>query len=166
MKYWKATLIFTIGLLIQTTFLNLFAVAGHTPNLLLALVSVFGFIYVGKMYGIILGTVFGLLYDIFYGITLGTTAIPLVLVGVVLILFQHFMNVDNIINMWIVSVGSIFAFYLTSWILQVISGSPLGFLYMLKRIPITAIYTMLVITILYMILSKGVRKRPKSRYFR
>ncbi len=165
MKYWKAGIIFGVALIIQASLLNLVNIEGYTPDLLLALSVAFSFVYSDELFGIIFGGVFGLLYDIFYGISVGPTAIALVAVAVLIILFKDSMNVDNMVNMWVVSLVSIALYSTLRWALYYISGSNLGFLYMLKTLPWVGLYSLAVITVIYIILMKNQRKKRKYRYF-
>lgn len=166
MRYWKAAAAFLVAFLIHTSLLNIISIKGYTPNLLLCLVVVFSFLYEDGLYGIIFGAVFGLLYDICFSSVLGPTALALVATSVVILIVREFANIENIVNMWIVAAVSLVIFYFVSWGLFHIGGNPEGFIYVLKRLPWTGLYSVAVITAIYLILIRKVTKHRKDRYFR
>lgn len=166
MRYWKAGAAFVVAFLIQTSLLNIISIKGYTPNLLLCLVIVFSFLYEDSLYGIVLGAGFGLLYDICFSSVLGPTALALVVTSVVILIVREFANIENIVNMWIVAVFSLVIFYFVSWSLFRLGGNPEGFLYVIKRLPWTGLYSIAVITAIYLVLIRKVTKHRKDRYFR
>ena len=166
MKYWKAAAAVLVAFLIQTSLLNIVNIKGYTPNLLLCLVVVFSFLYEDGLYGIIFGAAFGLLYDICFSSVLGPTALALVATAVGILIVREFANIENIVNMWIVAAVSLVIFYFVSWGLFHIGGKPEGFIYVLKRLPWTGLYSVAVITAIYLVLIRKVTKHRKDRYFR
>ncbi len=166
MKYLKAGVFFLAAFLLQPSLLNLFSVKGYTPNLMLGLVIVFSFLYENEMYGIIFGAVFGCLYDLCYSAVVGPMPIALVVTAVFIILVREFANIENIVNMWGVALLSILLYYGVNWGLYRLAGSPAGFMYILKMLPWEALYTMVVITVIYLVLIRKVTRHRKDRYFR
>lgn len=166
MRYWKAAIVFAAAFLVQTSLLNMLSIKGFTPNLILCLVVVFSFLYEEEMYGIIFGAVFGVLYDICFSAVIGPTAIALVVTAIVILIVREYANIENIINLWVVSVLSLGIFYVISWALFRLSGNPLGIVYVLKGLPWTGLYSLVVITAIYLILIRRVVKHRKDRYFR
>ena len=166
MKYWKAGIIFLIAFLIQPSLLNMINIAGYTPNLLLCLVVIFSFIYEDEMYGVVYGAAFGVLYDVCYSQVIGPTPIALTVVAICIILAREYANIENIINMWIVSIISFIAYYLMNWGLHRIAGNPIGIVYVFGKVPWIILYYMVVITIIYLILIRKVVKHHRDRYFR
>ena len=166
MKYWKAGIIFLIAFLIQPSLLNMINIAGYTPNLLLCLVVIFSFIYEDEMYGVVYGAAFGVLYDVCYSQVIGPTPIALTVVAICIILAREYANIENIINMWIVSIISFIAYYLMNWGLHRIAGNPIGIVYVFCKVPCIILYSMVVITIIYLILIRKVVKHHRDRYFR
>ena len=165
MRYWKAGILFLVAFLIQSSFLNLFAIAGHTPNLLLCLVIALSFIYEDELYGLVYGAIFGLLYDMTMGTLLGPTAICLAVVAILIFIVREIANIENIINLWVVAALSIAVYYVLNWVILHLLGNPLGIVYMLKELTISAIYSMVVITIIYLILIRRAIKHRRDRYF-
>lgn len=166
MQYWKAGLMFLLAFFIQSSLLNLIGIAGYTPNLMLCLVVVLSFLYESEMYGVVYGALFGILYDICYSSVIGPTAISLVLVAIFILLVREAANTENIVNMWIVTLLSIFMYYGIDWLLLRLSGNPIGFVYVIKSLPVVCIYSFGVITLIYFILIKKAVKHRKDRYFR
>ena len=166
MRYWKAGIIFIIAFLIQPSLLNMISIGGYTPNLLLCLVVIFSFIYEEEMYGIVYGAVFGVLYDICYSDVKGPAPIALTLVAICIMLAREYVNIENIFNMWIVSILSFVAYYLINWGLHRIAGNPIGLMYVFGKVPWIILYSMVVITIIYLVLIRKAVRHHKDRYFR
>ncbi len=166
MNYRKAIVMFVIAFLVQTSLLNVIMIKGYTPNLLLCLVVTISFLYENKTYGIVLGAIFGVLYDICFSTVVGPTALCLVIVAAFILLVRETVNIENIINMWVVATISIAVYYVLNWLLIHLTGNPLGILYMLTKLPGEYIYSIIVITILYLILLRLSDRHRRDRYFR
>ncbi len=166
MSYRKAGIMFLIAFLIQTSFLNLVIIKGYTPHLLLCLVVVLSFLYENQMYGVVFGAIFGVLYDICFSSYVGPMGISLVVAGIVILVLREYTNIESVLNMWLVSTISIFLYYVLNWGLLHLAGNPIGFMYILKKLPGEYIYSFAVITILYFILIRKAAKYRKDRYFR
>lgn len=166
MRYWKVGLFFLVAFCTQASLLNLINIGGYTPNLLLCLVILFTFLYEQEMYGIVYGAVFGVLYDAVYSDVIGPTPISLVVVAIGIIVVREYTNIENIINMWVVSVISMVAYYFMNWGLYHIAGNPVGFRFVFDRVPWITLYSLVVITIMYRILLKKINVHHKDRYFK
>lgn len=165
MKYWKTALIFFICIMVQPTLLNFFSIFKSTPNLILSFVVVFAFLCGDYTHSLVIGTGAGILYDMLYTLSIGQTALALFIVSAVILFIRETMNVENMINMFLVSVSSIFVFYSCNWILLKFSGETLGYLYMLKNSVLSGIYTLAVITAVYIYLVNKSRRNRRSKYF-
>ena len=166
MKSWKAGIFFLIAFFIQCSFLNVISIAGYTPNLLLCLVIVFSFLYEEQIYGLLYGAMFGVFYDICFADVVGPTPIALVLVALVIFVLREYANIENIDNMWVTSLLSIFFYYALNWGLQHLVGTPIGLLYVLKTLPWITLYALSLMTVLYLILLRKMTRHRKDRYFR
>ena len=155
-----------MAFLIQPSLLNIISIKGYTPNLLLCLVVVFSFLYEDGLYGIVFGAAFGLLYDICFSSVVGPTALALVATAVVILMVREFANIENIVNMWIVAAVSLVIFYFVNWGMFHPGGNPEGFIFVLKMLPWTGLYSIAVITAIYLVLIRKVTKHRKDRYFR
>ena len=107
-----------------------------------------------------------MLYDVCYSQVIGPTPIALTVVAICIILAREYANIENIINMWIVSIISFIAYYLMNWGLHRIAGNPIGIVYVFGKVPWIILYSMVVITIIYLILIRKVVKHHRDRYFR
>ena len=166
MKSWKAGIFFLIAFFIQCSFLNVISIAGYTPNLLLCLVIVFSFLYEEQIYGLLYGVLFGIFYDICFADVVGPTPIALVLVALVIFVLREYANIENIVNMWVTSLLSILLYYALNWALQHLAGNPIGLLYVLKTLPWITLYSLSLMTVLYLILLRKMTRHRKDRYFR
>ncbi len=166
MKSWKAGIFFLIAFFIQCSFLNVISIAGYTPNLLLCLVIVFSFLYEEQIYGLLYGAMFGVFYDICFADVVGPTPIALVLVALVIFVLREYANIENIVNMWVTSLLSILLYYALNWSLQHLAGNPIGLLYVLKTLPWITLYSLSLMTVLYLILLRKMTRHRKDRYFR
>ena len=166
MKYWQVGLLYLAAFLIQPSLLNVINIGGYTPNLILCLTILSTFLYEEEIYGVIFGAVFGILYDIMYSNVVGPMPISLILVALGIIIVREYTNIENIINMWAVSIVSILAFYFLSWGLHHIAGNPVGFRFVFNSVPWIALYSLAVITILYWILIRKLARHRRDRYIR
>ena len=166
MKSWKAGIFFLIAFFIQCSFLNVISIAGYTPNLLLCLVIVFSFLYEEQIYGLLYGVLFGIFYDICFADVVGPTPIALVRVALVIFVLREYANIENIVNMWVTSLLSILFYYALNWGLQHLAGNPIGLLYVLKTLPWITLYSLSLMTVLYLILLRKMTRHRKDRYFR
>ena len=166
MRYWKAGLIFLIAFLIQPSLLNMINIGGYTPNLLLCLVVIFSFIYEEEMYGIVFGSLFGVLYDVCYSDVIGPAPIAFLVVAVGIMMAREYVNIENIFNMWIVSILSFCTYYLINWGLHRIAGNPIGIMYVFGKVPWIILYSMAVITMIYLILIRKAVRYRRDRYFK
>ncbi len=156
---------FLIAYIIQCTLLNIAAIEGYTPNLLLVCAIVITFLYDEKPYGLVLGAAFGLLYDIGYGLVTGPTALSLVLVCLLVMAMRHSANIENIINMLITGICSIVVYYVTYWMFICITGIRPSLMHSVFTMLFAGVYTLLVLLVVYMILRKKIVKRRKSSHF-
>ncbi|MBR5517154.1 MAG: rod shape-determining protein MreD [Firmicutes bacterium] len=165
MRYLKAGAAFLVAFLLQGSLLNMFSIAGHTPNLLLALVMMMSFLYEKQMIGILYGALFGLLYDVCYCDVIGPTAIAFVITAACIMSMRYYANVENIISMSVVSIIAFLIYYGVHWGLMSIAGSPVGLGHILLGSIVTMIYTLIVNIVIYKVLIKNVVKHHKDRYF-
>lgn len=165
MSWLKAGIAFLVACILQGSLLNMFSIAGHTPNLLLAFVVILSFLYDKELYGIIFGALFGVLYDMCYSYIIGPTPIALVVASICVIAMRYYANVENTVSMSVVSLISFIIYYGVNWCLYSIAGYPVGFGYAVSNTLITMLYTLVVNIIVYKVLIKDVVKHHKDRYF-
>ena len=155
-----------IAFLIQPSLLNMINIGGYTPNLLLCLVVIFSFIYEEEMYGVVFGSLFGVLYDVCYSDVIGPAPIAFLVVAVGIMMAREYVNIENIFNMWIVSILSFCTYYLINWGLHRLAGNPIGIMYVFGKVPWIILYSMVVITMIYLILIRKAVRYRRDRYFK
>ncbi len=99
-------LIIVAGFLLQTSIFPHFRLAGVTPNILIAITSIFGFSR-GQKSGILIGFTSGLLLDVFSGFYFGYFAFCFMVIGYLNGFFKKvFFGDDLILPMMLVSSSS------------------------------------------------------------
>ncbi|QHI73323.1 rod shape-determining protein MreD [Aminipila terrae] len=163
MKMRFAVIIFFVAFLLQGTVLNLFAINGATPNLILCLVVVFSFLY-EDFNGLILGVVFGLLTDSCMAQYVGVAAFSYLIVCLIVINMRETINKENIASIIIVSVGSTLIYNFIYYLINAGFGSIYSLTYWLKLQPIYILYNSAIVFLLYLIFIKKVIKYRNDRY--
>lgn len=166
MRYLKIGGVFLIAFLIQPTLLNVISIEGYTPNLILCMTILYTYLYEEDIYGVVFGALFGVLYDMMYSNVVGPVPISLVLTAIGIVVIREFTNIENIINMWAVSVVSILAYYFMNWGLHHLAGNPVGFAVVFQQIPWVVLYSLVIITVLYKIIIRRVVRHHRDRYVR
>ena len=165
-KYLQIGAFFLIGFIIQPSLLNLISIGGYTPNLLLGLVILFSFLFEEEVYGVVYGALFGILNDFMYGSYIGPTPIARVLVAIIILVIREHANIENIVNLWLVSLGGIVLYYIFNWGLNSFAGNPVGIQVVLSHVPVILIYTLVFITAMYLFLRKRVIRHHRDRYIK
>lgn len=158
MKYWKAGLLFLAAFILQSGVVNFISIMGRTPNLILALVIVLSFLYENELYGFVWGAVFGVLYDICFGIVIGESAIPLVIVALIIFCLDGIYNVENYLNLSIIAAGTIVGYTFINWIMLKLANNPQTIGMAVGHMYISWIMTFVIVTLIYFILLKDVIK--------
>ena len=166
MRYLRIGAVFLIAFLIQPSLLNIINIHGYTPNLILCMTILYTFLYEEDIYGVIFGALFGVLYDMMYSNVIGPMPISLVLVAIGIVVIRELTNIENIINMWAVSVVSVIAYYFINWGLHHLAGNPVGFAVVFQQVPYIVLYSLVIITVMYKILIKRVIRHHRDRYVR
>lgn len=152
----KITLFIIIALcfVLQTTVFQSLAFAGIVPNLMIIIVSSFGFMR-GRREGMWIGFFCGLLIDIFCGFYLGVYALLYMYIGFVNGLFQKSFYPDDIkLPMALIGASDIVC-NLFIYIVMFLLRSRFQFWFYLKTIIIPEfVYTMVVTIFLYYVLLK------------
>ncbi len=147
-------LIISICFLLQTTVFQALSFAGISPNLLIIVVSSFGFMR-GRKEGMFIGFFCGLLIDIFFGFYLGVYALMYMYVGYINGLFRKRFYPDDIkLPMLLIGTSDIICNFMVYFIMFLFRGR-FQFLYYLKTIILPEfVYTMLLTILLYFLLLK------------
>lgn len=146
--------IIIICFLLQTTVFQAISFAGIVPNILIVLVSSYGFMN-GRKSGMYVGFFCGLLVDIFFGFYLGIYALIYMYIGYINGIFQKRFYPDDIkLPMLLISASDLvfnFAVYFLMFFLR----GKFQFMYYLNAIIIPEfVYTMVITVFLYFILLK------------
>ena len=147
-------LIISVCFLLQTTVFQTLSFAGVSPNLLIIVVSSFGFMR-GRKEGMFIGFFCGLLIDIFFGFYLGVYALMYMYVGYINGLFRKRFYPDDIkLPMLLIGASDIICNFMVYFILFLFR-SRFQFLYYLRAIILPEfVYTMLLTIFLYFLLLK------------
>lgn len=147
-------LIVVICFLLQSTLLSALSFASISPNLLIVVVSSFGFMR-GRKEGMWIGLFCGVLMDIFFGEIPGFYTLLYLLIGYVNGMFRKVFYPDDIKLPMILILGSDFVLNLAIYLLRFLPRKKIHFGYYLFHIMIPEMVYTLVITIaLYFIILK------------
>lgn len=142
-------LIVVVNFILQTTVFQGLSFAGIVPNLMIILVSSFGFMR-GKKEGMFLGFFCGLLIDIFFGFYLGAYALLFMYVGFINGMFQkHFYPDDLKLPLLMIGLSDL-SQNLVIYFIGFLFRSRYSFLYYLRAIILPEfVYTMIIAIFLY-----------------
>lgn len=147
-------IIIAVCFLLQTTIFQVLSFADIAPNLLIIVVSAFGFMR-GKKEGLWIGFFCGLLVDIFFGFYLGGYALLYMYIGYVNGLFQKRFYPDDIKLPMILIGSSDVLCNLVIYVVLFLFRSRFKFWYYLTAVIIPEfVYTMVITIFLYFILLK------------
>jgi rod shape-determining protein MreD len=163
-------LIIAICFLLQSTLFQSLAFAGVSPNLLVIVVSSFGFMR-GRREGMYVGFFCGLLVDIFFGYYLGIYALIYMYIGYLNGIFQKRFYPDDIKLPMVLIGASDLSFNLSVYVFLFLLRGRLEFLYYARTIILPEfIYTMVITIFLYLVLLKinqgleAVEKRRAKKF--
>ena len=147
-------LIIAICFILQSTVFQTFSLANITPNLLIIVVSSFGFMR-GRKEGLWTGFFCGLLVDIFFGFYLGAYALLYMYIGYVNGFFQKRFYPDDIKLPMILIGSSDILCNIVIYVMMFLLRSRFHFWYYLTSVIIPEfVYTMVITIFLYFILLK------------
>ena len=152
----KIVLFFIISIcfVLQTTTFRTLSFAGIGPNLLIIVVSAFGFMR-GKKEGMFIGFFSGLLIDIFCGFYLGIYALLYMYIGYCNGFFQSRFYPDDIKQPMISIAGSDFIINIIIYMILFLTRRRFSFGYYLMNVIVPElVYTMVITIFLYYILLK------------
>ncbi len=162
MKYRYGFIAFFTAFILQSTVLHNIAIFGTAPNLILALVIVFSFLF-EELHGITFGILFGLIQDVFFSDLIGISSACYFLVALAITEAKRFLYRDNILSVIFISIGGTLMFNVIYWTISKVFGGIHLFTFMLAKQPVSILYNMTLILILYWII---VRKVIKYRGFK
>ena len=147
-------IIIFVCFLLQTTLFQALALASISPNLLVVVVSSFGFMR-GRKEGMYIGFFTGLVFDAFYGTMLGFYSLVFMHIGYCNGMFRKFFFPDDIkLSMLLISASDI-VYNAAVYVLKFMFRGQFHFSYYLLHIIIPElVYTVLIMIVLYPILLK------------
>lgn len=147
-------LIIIICFLLQSTVFKALSFASISPNLLIVVVSSFGFMR-GRKEGMCIGLISGLLLDIFFGQIFGFYTLIYLVIGYVNGMFRKIFYPDDIKLPMILILGSDLVLNLIIYLLLFLPRKKTAFGYYLLHIMIPEmVYTLVVTIALYFIILK------------
>lgn len=147
-------LIIIICFLLQSTVFKALSFAAVSPNLLIVVVSSFGFMR-GRKEGMFIGLICGLLLDIFFGQIFGFYTLIYMVIGYVNGMFRKIFYPDDIKLPMVLILGSDFVLNFIIYLLLFLPRKKTNLGYYILRIMIPEMVYTLVITIaLYFIILK------------
>ena len=152
----KVTIFFIIVIcfLLQSTVFQALSFASISPNLLIVVVSSFGFMQ-GRKEGMWIGLFCGLLLDIFFGDVFGFYTIVYMVIGYINGMFRKIFYPDDIKLPMMLILGSDLVLGLIMYLLRFLSRKKVHFGYYLGHIIIPEmVYTLVIKLGLYFILLK------------
>ena len=165
MKIRIAALLFMGAFLIQGSLLNLLAIMGVTPNLLLCLVITLTLLYNSDR-AIYLGAAFGILYDLVYSDVIGVASIGQLMAGFLTWKARQLLNPENILSILILSSAGTVLYNLLYWGIVNLFRDQFGLLDFLKLQPGYVAYNMAVMILLYLgLINRAIRHR-NDRYYK
>lgn len=163
-------IIIIICYLLQTTVFQTFSFASISPNLLIILVSAFGFMR-GKKEGLYIGFFCGLILDVFGGSILGFYALLYMYVGYLNGYFRKMFYPEDIKLPMLLIAGSDFGCNLFIYFFLFLFRNRYDFRYYVLNLMLPElVYTMLITIFLYVIILKinqrleAIEKRSASKF--
>lgn len=167
MRYRVLIPLFVVAFILQLTLINLIAVNGIVPSLLLCLVLIITLIYENEHRSIACGMVAGILLDIVTGKYLGIYALTFFLLGALTVLYKHYFNFESKISIVPLGILGTILYQVIPCTILAILGVSVSVVKILLFLPIAIILNLAVMFILYILMIKRATARPvRSRYER
>ena len=114
----------------------------------------------------ILVSILSLLQDIYYSQYIGVGVISLMVTMLVVIWIKRLANIENPIFLVLLVLITNLVYAVIYWGIYALLSSPYSFMYMLKRLPLTAIPNIVVMFIALTVISRDLIQRRRDEYFR
>ena len=162
MKYRYACLAFLIAFILQSSILHNISLFGIAPNLILVLVIVCAFLF-DELHGLVFGILFGLLQDLLFSDLIGISAVGYFIVALGVTEAKRYLYRDNILSVIFISVAGTLSYNVIYWAISRLFGGIHEFVFMLVRQPVSILYNLAFVFVLYWII---VRKIIRYRGFK
>jgi rod shape-determining protein MreD len=164
MRWYISAPVFFVAFLVQITLLGGIELWGHSPNLLLCMVSVFSFLYI-RPYGLIMGVAFGALLDVATSWYFGPQAISFVIAFLIARPFSRVFNHEWFFpQVIIVAIATPVNVFLL-WGMGRIAGSPVHIRFALESLPSLLIMHCVLVVILHFIFVRSVIRHGIDRKY-
>lgn len=157
----RALILFALALILQPGLLNLLAIGGVTPNLILCLGLFIGFSEPEGIRPALLGVPFVLVLDLLGGSYAGVGALCYFLVILLLAFVVRDLNRDHWLPLLAVSLGGILLYYLAHWAILALLGNPSGLVRVLWFLAGAVPANLAVLLLLELL--RRLRRRPWQR---
>ncbi|MDR3225085.1 MAG: rod shape-determining protein MreD [Clostridiales Family XIII bacterium] len=162
MRWYIAAPVFFAAFIIQTTLLWRVDLWGYSPNLLLCMVCVFGFLY-SEPYGLFMGVIFGALLDVAASWYFGGESISFVLAFLIARPFAKIFNHEWFLpQIFIAALATPVNVFLI-WALYRIAGSPVHVHFAVESLPALLIMPCALAVILHFIFVRTVIRHGIDR---
>lgn len=166
MKYRYSFLIFFFAAFIQGTALNLFAVLGTTPDLILCLVAAFALFYEKQIHAPLFGTLAGLFLDICYLQYAGISALGYLLTALGIMAAGTWVNRENRMTIVLLTVLATVFFQGFLFSMYHFFGSNIGLWAVFRKTMILILYNAAAALLLYRIFIGRVERFRSDRFYK
>ncbi len=164
MKSIFSFLIFFVAFIFQTTIFSQLEFFGVSPNIILCLIVVMGFLY-DNLDTFLWAIIFGLLQDIYFSQVIGISAFCCFLLALGIYVVKDFVNRENAISALGMVIGATVIYQGIYWFMGRIFGSIYGITPLLQTIVPLILYHIVIVIILYNIfIRKVVKHRNDSKF--
>jgi len=164
MSFKKITLIYVIAFLVQLSLLNIFAIEGITPNLILCLTVVIIFVFENGFRSIPFGIITCLLLDICTGHYVGIGSLVIFATGIVVVWMRIHLNTDNVYPMIVTGAIATLLYGILYWIVLTITQVNYSFIFMIKYQIFFILYNVVTTVIMFYIMNGSVSRFIRNRY--
>lgn len=163
-NYIKTIIAFTVAFIIQTTMLWHISFDGYSPNILLAMVVVFSFMF-KENYGLVMGIAFGFLLDFSTGIYWGVSSICFILIFLLAALLSRVFNHEHIIIDTLISIPATLIYSFVYWGIYKLAGDPVTVDIVLESLPVLIVSNLIMVFVIHLILMLGFSKNKQDKDF-
>lgn len=164
----KINYLIIIGAFVIQPFIASLLPALFVPNLLFCILMIMASTMQGEeMVGpMVLIFVLSLIQDIYYNQYVGVTVISLLITMLVVMWIRRLANIENIIFVAMIVIVANLFYSISYWGIYALLSSPYSFLYMLRRLPESAVPNIVVMFIALFIITRDLIQRRRDEYFR
>ena len=151
----KMAIIFVFATIIQTSLINIFAIFGIVPNLILCLVCVISFLYDNGWKAVGFGMLSMLLVDVVTLSRIGISSLIVLLIGSLVYYIRQKISLESIISPLFLGVSVTILFDSITYLINKLLGSQYTLIYFLSFEIIEIILNVVLVTILYLLMVRN-----------